>query len=590
MVDMSEASKQKSELWAADADAQSRTAEDLTITELTTPVPGRTAQQNLGNDIHNEDNDSPNSVAAAALTPVQMMARVQITSGGINMKASIEGDTGRTIAVTSATPADTLANSANNIANRMIVHYDKIPFPISGSKLLCPETEEVVLKDLVELMVKRDAVKNDGKILKAGGMQSIEAARDVVEYAGSGVLTYDFFKALINKDEFSQFRSDVYDTIKSVDEALYTAFLAQFQVDLLSFEGGNTVAVSVDELGRSMAPSHLVTPGLTDIPLKSRSLLKELLRLTGAATEMSLEDLIVRTNEALAAIQTRTTVTWLQHSNYFDEIARLISSFTEVAIVLSYELVEGLNRDGLSDVASIGAHFKTMLKLAPRNVQDLEPILAKFQEMTSTILQLEAEGTPQLEVLAQAKRLLGSYRRFLSDREEAEATRIAAESKISKPSSPTSMAAAAALPVTGPPAGPSLEDKGNTRLIENLKRENAALKKRLPGGGGSGGGGRGSSMPSKESMDEYHRNLARYHVLNPDGTIKTKRCGKFCRRMQSPHNPLHSVADAELYCKQGGKMTADAQGVLRCKNGEHPPWSEWTETMRGDGNPVPGPK
>ena len=54
MVDMSEASKQKSELWAADADAQSRTAEDLTITELTTPVRGRNAQQNLGNDIHNE--------------------------------------------------------------------------------------------------------------------------------------------------------------------------------------------------------------------------------------------------------------------------------------------------------------------------------------------------------------------------------------------------------------------------------------------------------------------------------------------------------------------------------------------------------
>ena len=206
---------------------------------------------------------------------------------------------------------------------------------------------------------------------------------------------------------------------------------------------------------------------------------------------MSLEDLIVRTNEALAAIQTRTTVTWLQHSNYFDEIARLISSFTEVAIVLSYELVEGLNRDVLSDVASIGAHFKTMLKLAPRNVQDLEPILAKFQEMTSTILQLEAEGTPQLEVLAQAKRLLGAYRRFLSDREEAEATRIAAESKISKPSSPTSMAAAAALPVTGPPAEPRPEDQGLTRLIENLKRENAALKTKLPGGAG------GNIKPSK---------------------------------------------------------------------------------------------
>ena len=344
-------------------------------------------------------------------------------------------------------------------------------------------------------------------------MQSIEAARYVVEYARSGVVTDEFFKVLITKDEFSQFRSDVRDTIKSVDEATYTAFLAHFQVDLPSFEGGNTVAVSVDELGRSMAPSHLVTPGLTDIPLKSRSLLKELLRLTGAATEMSLEDLIVRTNEALAAIQTRNTVTWLQHSNYFDEIARLISSFTEVAIVLSYELVDGMNRDVLSDVASIGAHFKTMLKMAPRNVQDLEPIIAKFQEMTSIILQLEADGTPQLEVLAQAKRLLGSYRRFLSDREEAEATRIAAESKISKPSSPTSMAAAAALPVTGPPAGPSLEDKGNTRLIENLKRENAALKKRLPGGGGSGGGGRGSSMPSKESMAEYHRNLARYSCV-----------------------------------------------------------------------------
>ena len=91
MMAMDEASKPKSELWAANADAQSRTAEDLTITELTTPVPGRTAQQNLGNDIHNEDNDSPNSVAAAALTPVQMMERVQIMSGGINMKGSIEG-------------------------------------------------------------------------------------------------------------------------------------------------------------------------------------------------------------------------------------------------------------------------------------------------------------------------------------------------------------------------------------------------------------------------------------------------------------------------------------------------------------------
>ena len=82
--------------------------------------------------------------------------------------------------------------------------------------------------------------------------------------------------------EFSQFRSDVYDTIKSVDEALYTALLANYQVDLASFEGGKTVAVSVDELGRSMKPSHLVTPGLTDISLKSRSLIKELLRLTGA--------------------------------------------------------------------------------------------------------------------------------------------------------------------------------------------------------------------------------------------------------------------------------------------------------------------
>ena len=44
-----------------DADAQSR--EDLTITELTTPAPGRNAQQNLGNEIRNEDNDSPKSVA-----------------------------------------------------------------------------------------------------------------------------------------------------------------------------------------------------------------------------------------------------------------------------------------------------------------------------------------------------------------------------------------------------------------------------------------------------------------------------------------------------------------------------------------------
>ena len=62
MVDMSEASKQKSELWAADADAQSRTAEDLTTTELTTPVPERNAQQNLGNDIHTDFQLSPTQV------------------------------------------------------------------------------------------------------------------------------------------------------------------------------------------------------------------------------------------------------------------------------------------------------------------------------------------------------------------------------------------------------------------------------------------------------------------------------------------------------------------------------------------------
>ena len=130
-------------------------------------------------------------------------------------------------------------------------------------------------------------------------------------------------------------------------------------------------------------------------------------------------------------------------------------------------------------------------------------------------------------------------------------------------------------------------------MIEKLKRENAALKKQLPGGGGGGGGGGrggGGDRPSKESFDEYHRSLARYHVLNPDGTIKIQRCGAFCRRMQFSTNPLHSVADAELYCQKKGCMTADAQGVLRCRNGEHPPWSEWTETMRGDGNPVPGPK
>ena len=62
MVDMSEVSKQKGESWAADVDAQSRTAEDLTITELTTPVPGRNAQQNLGNDIHTDFQLSPTQV------------------------------------------------------------------------------------------------------------------------------------------------------------------------------------------------------------------------------------------------------------------------------------------------------------------------------------------------------------------------------------------------------------------------------------------------------------------------------------------------------------------------------------------------
>ena len=63
MAGKDEASKQKSELWAADADAQSRrTAEDLTITELTTPVPGRNAQQNLGNDIHTDFQLGPTQV------------------------------------------------------------------------------------------------------------------------------------------------------------------------------------------------------------------------------------------------------------------------------------------------------------------------------------------------------------------------------------------------------------------------------------------------------------------------------------------------------------------------------------------------
>ena len=65
-------------------------------------------------------------------------------------------------------------------------------------------------------------------------------------------------------------------------------------------------------------------------------------------------------------------------------------------------------------------------------------------------------------------------------------------------------------PATGPPAGPRIVDQQQTRMIENLKRENAALKKKLPGGGGGGGGG--NIKPSKESMGEYHRNLERYHT------------------------------------------------------------------------------
>ena len=75
MAGKDEASKQKSELWAH-ADAQSRSAEDLTNTDntglmtgLTTPVHGR----NVGNDIHNEDQVSPQSVADADadLSPAQ---------------------------------------------------------------------------------------------------------------------------------------------------------------------------------------------------------------------------------------------------------------------------------------------------------------------------------------------------------------------------------------------------------------------------------------------------------------------------------------------------------------------------------------
>jgi hypothetical protein len=598
MAGKDEASKQKSELWAH-ADAQSRSAEDLTNTDntglmtgLTTPVHGR----NVGNDIHNEDQVSPQSVADADadLSLAQQMALLQLASTGIHIKGAIPGDTGSPITVTNDMHVATLANSANNIANQAVVIAGKISVSLSGARLFRPKEEKEVLQQIAEMVVKVDAAKNDGKTLRNCGSNSREAARHVIGFANSGVFTEEFFNALINMPEFSKIRSDVCGVIKSVDEAVYKALQAKFHVDLASFEGRQIVAVSVDELGRSMKPSNLVTPGLTDISLKSRSLVKELLRLIGAATVMSLEDLIVRTNEDLATIQKKDTVTWLQHSTYFDELARIINSFTDVAIALSYELVEGVvGPDALSEVAPIGAHFKTMQKLAPRYVQDLEPRLAKFQEMTSIILQLEAEGKPQLEVLAHAKRLLGSYRRFLSDHEEAENTRIAAEKKITTPPSPTSLAGAAALPVTAPLAGPRIVDQEQTRMIEKLKRENAALKKQLPGGGGGGGGGGrggGGDRPSKESFDEYHRSLARYHVLNPDGTIKIQRCGAFCRRMQFSTNPLHSVADAELYCQKKGCMTADAQGVLRCRNGEHPPWSEWTETMRGDGNPVPGPK
>ena len=66
-------------------------------------------------------------------------------------------------------------------------------------------------------------------------------------------------------------------------------------------------------------------------------------------------------------------------------------------------------------------------------------------------------------------------------------------------------------PATGPPAGPRIVDQQQTRMIENLKRENAALKKKLPGGGGGGGGG---NIKPVQRVDGRipHRNLERYHT------------------------------------------------------------------------------
>jgi hypothetical protein len=369
----------------------------------------------------------------------------------------------------------------------------------------------------------------------------------------------------------------VCNAIKNLDKAFFDALLASYNVDLISFEGGSTVVSSAEEIGLSIKPSHLVTTGLEDINLASRALAKDLLRLTGAVTEKLLEDLIVQTNEALTAIQKKITVTWKQRATYFEEMARIISLYTSIAISQSFGLVEDLDRETLSDVASIGAHYKAMLKLAPRNVHDLDPVLDKFREMTRTIMTLEAKGTPQLEVLAQAKRLLGLYRQFLTDQEDSEDTRIDAESKIPKsPSSAPAVGAAksaTALLTIDHAVFAAQMDEMRKEITNTLTTSGKAPKSKAENNKD------GNRVPaSKAEMEDYnHRVQQRYDVLDDDGKVKLKRCGKFCRRMQAGHNPEHLETIAGQYCN------------TRCAGSDHPPWKDFNDRMKGNGEPEPGP-
>ena len=572
-------SKSKNELWAQTPKAPSRTDE---------ASPTVAAQQNLHDALRAEDTNNNSHMSPTDLAA--LMDRVDFNA--FTVSADMRGDRTRMI-IKQGLSTEVVFNAIIKIFTLAGVKHERSWFPVTAEYLLRAETEQQALRPIVGALLKIDATRYNGRQLKHCGAQSMAAAQLVIDYSRSGLLSAEIFAAILNAPEFEAIRVDLRDVLYDLDKVLFDELQANFHVDLASFKGAEVVAVtaSVSELARSVNPSPLATPGLQDINLRSTALARDLLRIVGTPTEDHLRDLIASINEGLSSLEKRSVVTWDSRSPYFEQLKRLIDDATNAHIALSLNLAGDCDSNTLPGISSIGNHLNVMLKLAPQNAPDLMPVLKRLQELATATLQFEAAGTPPIEVLAQAKRGLGNYCQFLTGLEASHDMRREAERRIPPPPKPTIPDGAAALPVTAAPPSPNAEE------LAALQRELAALKKQVAGGGSGGRGGNGRKSGggggpriSAAAFDEYHRRLYRYHVLNADGTIKVKRCGAFCRAMQHPRNPLHTVEQAERRCKSKGSMAPDEQGVLRCKHGDHPPWSTWTETMRGDGNPVPGPQ